>query len=339
MAKTELEVIEEETLTVGKWLAGPYRKRIENVLPKILNAERMITVCVDALRKNPKLLQCNRDSLFASMLRSIQLGLECNGTLGQAYLVPFKDECTLIVGYQGMLEVCRRSDQIVTVVSEVVYSNDDFDYQRGDSPHVHHKPAWVDDAGEPMERGNPLGAYTSVMLKDGSRQSEVMSKADIMKHKEMSPAKNKKDSPWNHPHNWVWMWKKTTILQAAKLLPKSIEDVRRLVFEQEQAEAGLPQQLEDSIDLRVEDYTASPAVEEAFHAARFSQGKRKAFIGMAKAEKLSDEELIVRIKAQLDEGEDRPDGVEVPTDAPEESAPKESAPKTPGKQEALQELI
>lgn len=88
----------------------------------------------------------------------------------------------------------------------------------------------------------------------------------------------------------------------------------------------LAEEARDYIDVRpvVETYEPpAPAVTEAFDKAGFLVGKRKAFLGMAKKEGLTDEELIARVLAEvpevhIEDDESEPDEAEAsPKDDPE----------------------
>ena len=45
-------------------------------------------------------------------MRCAQLGLEPGSGMGQAYLIPFKDECQFIIGYRGLLNLVYRSGHL-----------------------------------------------------------------------------------------------------------------------------------------------------------------------------------------------------------------------------------
>lgn len=66
-----------------------------------------------------------------------KLGLDCVGTLGQGYLVPYYNskikayECQFIAGYQGLIELARRSGNIARIESRVVYEKDAFEVEYG----------------------------------------------------------------------------------------------------------------------------------------------------------------------------------------------------------------
>jgi recombination protein RecT len=62
-----------------------------------------------AVSNSDKLQQCSPVSIIGSAIRSASLRLSCDPSTGHAYLVPFKDKCTLIVGYKGLMQMALRS--------------------------------------------------------------------------------------------------------------------------------------------------------------------------------------------------------------------------------------
>ena len=72
------------------------RQQLEKMMPQMkmalpahLTPERLLRVTMTAVQNNPKLLDCDRKSFFAAIMTSAQLGLEPDGVMGQAYLIPF----------------------------------------------------------------------------------------------------------------------------------------------------------------------------------------------------------------------------------------------------------
>lgn len=218
--------------TVGKVMEATARKMMA-ALPKHITPDRMVRVTLNAIRKNPKLLNCNAASLFGAITEACTYGWEIGGVMGHCYLVPFKDEATLIPGYKGLIDLCRRSGQISTVSLEVVHEGDKFDYAIGDDPHITHKP---DDRNAKRESQPITYAYVVVKLRDGGIQRSVWSRERIEAHKEQyskgwrwaeSGDKSKgggmKDSPWHTA--WPTMAKKTVIRDMIQrgLVPVSAE--------------------------------------------------------------------------------------------------------------------
>ena len=184
----------------------------------------MISVVLGCLRKNPKLADCSQMSLFSAIAQASTLGLETDGVLGQAYLVPYRDECVLIPGYKGLLGLARKSGEISTVTLEIVRKGDTCSYGLGDSPFINHHPN--DD--DPDRHAKPAThVYLVVTLKDGGKQRSVWSKNEVDAHmRKYSPSHSKSDSPWRT--NWEAMAKKTVIrdMIARGLLPMSVEGQR-----------------------------------------------------------------------------------------------------------------
>jgi recombination protein RecT len=201
--------------------------RMMAALPKHVTPDRMMRVALNAIRKNPKLLDCNAASLFGAITEAATYGWEIGGILGHAYLVPYGQECVLIPGYKGLVDLCRRSGQISTISCEVVHEGDAFNYSLGDNPHIHHKP----NDGDPQRDKKPITyVYLVVRLRDGGVQRSVWSTAKIEAHKEKysqawrrAEQNKKKDSFWHTA--WDAAAKKTVIRDMIQrgLLPVSAE--------------------------------------------------------------------------------------------------------------------
>ena len=65
-------------------------------------------VTLSNMLRNPNLMQCTQASVLQAVMTSCALGLEPDGVSGQAYLVPYKDVCTLIPGYRGLIDLAVR---------------------------------------------------------------------------------------------------------------------------------------------------------------------------------------------------------------------------------------
>ncbi len=203
-------------------------------MPRHLTPERFTRIVLNCLRKKPELLDCTPESFFLALGQAASLGLELDGTLGYAYLIPFGNECTLVAGYKGLIDLCRRSGTISTITMEVVHEGDNFQYQLGDQPFVRHVP---NDADLKRDKKPITHAYAVVVLRDGGIQRKVWSTAKINAHKEKySRGWKKKDSAWQT--NWAVMAKKTVIRDMVNRgeLPASAE-IQRLAMSEEIIEA------------------------------------------------------------------------------------------------------
>lgn len=57
------------------------------------------------------LQKCTPDSILGSALMAAALDLSVDPNLGEAHLVPYKDRCTLQIGYVGLAQLAQRSGQ------------------------------------------------------------------------------------------------------------------------------------------------------------------------------------------------------------------------------------
>lgn len=180
---------------------------------------RFKTAAIDYVRKNPKLLNCQPISLLSAFVQVAQFRFLPSGVNGEAYIIPYGEEAKFQLGYQGLITLLYRSNKISTITSNIIYKNDFFEYEEGLNPKLIHKPAMFG-----TEKGEPIGVYTVVTMKDFSKTFKVMDKQSVMEIKNLSKAKNTDSSPWNSKLDpFLWMWKKTCLIQHSKLLSKTPE--------------------------------------------------------------------------------------------------------------------
>lgn len=193
---------------------------IAMALPQHVTPERLLRIALSEVRRNPKLGQCSAPSLLSAIFTCAQLGLEPGGALGQAFLIPYGNECQFQIGYKGMIELARRSGQIQSLSARAVYKNDHFEYSFGLHEDLVHRPA----VGQ---RGELTHAYAVARLMDGGIQFEVMDRLELEEVRDgsqgyrMAVKYNKKDTPWIS--SFDEMSRKTVIRRLFKYLPVSIE--------------------------------------------------------------------------------------------------------------------
>ena len=211
----------------------------------LVDAERYVRLVQTELRKNPALMRCTPQSFLGAVMTSAQLGLEF-GPMGQVYLVPFKNEITLIVGYKGWLKLIHNSAEIQDVSARTVYSNDQFTMEYGLDERLVHVPA-KDSKGQPLppaQRGVVVGYYCVIRKTNGGRTFAYMTRDEVLAHREKYAKKKdgKFTGPWADPDEFEAMAYKTVFLKAKTWVPTSVEAlaqevdnhvVSRLAFEQE----------------------------------------------------------------------------------------------------------
>ena len=158
-------------------------------------------------------------------MTAAQLGLEVNTPLGHAYVIPRNNrkqgtvEAQFQLGYKGLIALAYRSGQVASIQAEVVYANDEFDYEFGLDPKLHHKPATGD-------RGAPTHYYAVWKTKDGATGFAVMGIDDIKAHaaKFSDAVKGGKFSPWETNFNEMSL--KTVLKKALRYAPLASDFVR-----------------------------------------------------------------------------------------------------------------
>lgn len=212
-----------------------YSKDFTAVLPSHIKPDTWVRLAQGALKKGKKvrigdqtgteleLAALNNPAVFmASLLEAARLGLE-PGT-EQYYLTPRKVKGQMeilgIVGYQGYIELMYRAGAISSVVAEVVYSGDKFDFQPGIHERPLHEIDWDSDS-----RGELRLVYAYAVMKDGATSKVVvLNRAAINAIKKSSQGSDSQYSPWKQHE--AAMWLKSSVRQLAKWVPTSAEYIR-----------------------------------------------------------------------------------------------------------------
>lgn len=227
---------------------------IKALLPRHLTPERMLKIALATTARTPALLACTPQSIVLAVMQAAELGLEPGGLLGEAYLVPYRAEAKLIVGYRGMVALARRSGTMASIEAHVVHANDVFDVEYGLDPKLSHRPSL---SGDP---GDVVAAYAIARFKDGSRQVDVMTRAEIDAIRARSGSANA--GPW--VTDFAEMAKKTVVRRLAKMLPLSPE-LQKAVAHENRLEENIAAPVFD-VDI-VMDTTATEVPSEPDKAA------------------------------------------------------------------------
>lgn len=228
----------EKPTTIAGWL-DKQKPQIARALPRHIDIERFTRIALTTLRTNPQLQQCTPESFLGAVMLAAQLGLE-PGPLGQAYLVPFRNQGALevqfIVGYKGYIDLARRSGQLKSIEVRTVFEHDEFEYSFGLAGNIRNIPSRAED------RGNPVMWYGIAKFNDGGVYYEVLSRGDVERYRKRSKAPN---SPaWTQDYDA--MAKKTVVRRMAPWLPMSVESQSAAASDENVARLNFS---EDSIDV------------------------------------------------------------------------------------------
>ena len=232
------------------YLLKSKQSEITKMLPKHLNAERLLKVAQIAATTTPALAKCDVASLVGAIGQCAQMGLEPNTVLGHAYLVPFNtkrkdanggekwvNSVQVIIGYKGLIDLARRSGQIISIAAHEVCENDEFELVYGLEEKLAHRPAMG-------ERGPVIGFYAVAKLKDGGHAFEFMSLHQVQEIMSATQSKGKY-GPWKD--HFTEMGRKTVIRRLAKFLPLSIEFQTAVALD-ELATVGKDQRMDTAIE-------------------------------------------------------------------------------------------
>ena len=238
------------------WLTDPKMLgRIAEVAAKHIEPEQMVRAALLCAKDNPRLASCDPISILQSLMAAAQCGLKIGvQSCSEAYLVPFKGQCTMIPSYMGLMELAYRSGRVKIVSSREVREGDEFDYAYGTAPYIHHKPL-------PDNDGKILYFYAWARLFSDELQFEVMTTAEVDKIRNASPGRDIKGGPWKE--HYVPMGRKCPVRRLCKMLPRSTEmdwallsddqaavDMKRAEVRNLQSVGDLTQKLKDSIALK-----------------------------------------------------------------------------------------
>ncbi len=190
--------------------------KIEAVMPKHMSGERLFQLAVSTINQNPKLARCQIATFLSCLMKCSALGLEPSEVdgLGRAYIIPYGNKATFILGYKGMLDLARRSGEIQDISARAVFVGDKFEYRFGLNEQLGHIPGDGERTPETLTH-----VYVVAHFKDAGHYIDVMTKVEIDDVRKRSKAGN--DGPW--VTDYIAMAIKSVIRRAFKFLPVSVE--------------------------------------------------------------------------------------------------------------------
>lgn len=197
-------------ITVVRSAIEKMQPQFQAALPPQVSPERFVRVTMTAIQNTPALLECDRSSLYGAAMRAAQDGLLPDGREGA--IVKYGNKAQWLPMVAGIMKKVRNSGEISTWSVHAVYENDEFDYCLGDEEKITHKPVM-------RNRGEVIAFYSIVVMKDGEKSREVMTKDEVDSIRKRSRSKD--SGPWQTDYDE--MGKKTVIRRHAKRLPMSTD--------------------------------------------------------------------------------------------------------------------
>ena len=183
-----------------------FKKEMGKIVPFSNQTERLASIARFQVKQNPTLQRCRPATIARSVYRACELGLSL-GMGGEAYLIPYGDDCQLVIGYKGLINLAARTGSLRQIDADVVRADDEFEYYKTDRVHFLHRPNFkkLDAAIELI--------YARAELREGGFTVTVMPVSEIKEIENVSKSKAIWAKHWNE------MAKKTAIRRLIKTLP------------------------------------------------------------------------------------------------------------------------
>jgi recombination protein RecT len=203
---------------------------------------------VNELERSPKLQDAflkKPSSFFASALYCAELNLSPSSLVGEFYFTVMNEEVKPILGYKGLVTLLLRSNKIKKIWAEIVYNEDDFEYELGLEPKMVHIPSF----NSKKTCDNIKCIYACAKI-----EGEVVFK--VMTIEEIKTIVNMLETPSEYYFNdrkdpEKWSLKKVVLKQMSKLIPKEDDRLLKAVSYDDNVEGGGYLVLDDNDNVRV----------------------------------------------------------------------------------------
>lgn len=203
-------------------------KKANDVLGK--GTQQFMSSVLSLANSSPQLLACDPIKLYNVCLMSAAIKLPFNQNLGQAYIIAYKGEPQLQIGWKGFVQLAQRSGQFKTIGVNAVHDNEigGIDSATGEI---------IFDFKLPEEKSDKIVGYMAYFkLLNGFEKSYYMTTDQIKKHASTYSQTYKKGyGVWTD--NFEAMAQKTVIkLLLNKFAPLSIDSELARAIEIDQSD-------------------------------------------------------------------------------------------------------
>jgi recombination protein RecT len=186
---------------------------IAKMLRKRIDIDQFVKIAVTAASKNPKLLDCDKQSFLIAIMDAAQMGLEPDGPMKHGNLIPFGNKVVFMPQYFGLLQILYDTNRLKHVMCDVVREGDTFQYESGFGENIQLRHIRAAGPEQPA-----TFVYAGVEMKDGTRFLSVMT-AEEVEQVRKNYSKESNSKAWTK--SWGEMAKKTVIKRLYKMLPKT----------------------------------------------------------------------------------------------------------------------
>lgn len=152
------------------------RDRFDELATTRLPTSHFLSLLATRLMAEPKLLQCRFDTLVRAALQCHAWGLDPTGARNGAFLIPYRDECQLQLGYGALIDLVTREGRIIDIDAQVVYEGDEFEASLGTDGKIIHRP---DIKSANRGRSNGIAYYAVATFADGHKKYALMTRQEV----------------------------------------------------------------------------------------------------------------------------------------------------------------
>lgn len=238
---------------IKSWFQGN-KNRLCTLMGSKEQAQRLYVSLLFSVERNPKILNCSKESVVSCLMQSAELTL-FPGALSECHYVPYKDKLTFIPDYRGFLKLAKNSGLVTYTRLGVVREFDEFEFSEGTGAYIKHTRKLN------AERGEMIAAYCVLGTPSGE-EIEIMDRLEIEAIRARSSSYRAHKKGWISKDGCPWvadensageMWKKTVLKRALKRQPKETKLAKALMLDNDQ-ESESPGQL---LDIPAENLFAS----------------------------------------------------------------------------------
>jgi len=213
-----------------------------------VSPQKFKQMLINELERNIKLQEVflkNPASFFASALYCAELNLSPSSLVGEFFFTVHREQVKPILGYKGLVALLLRSDKVKKIWAEVVYNEDDFEYELGLEPKMVHIPNF----NSIKTCDNIKCIYACAKIGE-EITFKVMTLEEIKNIVEVleTPSEyyfNDKKDPEK------WLLKKVVLKQMSKLMPKEDDRLLKAVSFDDNVEGGGYLVLDENDSVRV----------------------------------------------------------------------------------------
>lgn len=213
--------------TRRNWIENIARERLAALLPKHIDATTLARIVLAEFARTPKLAGCTPESVLIALTTSAQFGLVPSGPGGDSYLIPYGNQCTLILGYKGLHRLARNSGEVLIAQSFPVFAGERFEVVGGFDASITHE------IREDVKRDKSTlrATYTVVKLANGERAFAVCWIDEIEQRRKRGASGKGISTPWDTDYIAMALKSSARKLYLGGTVPMSAEVMAHLAQE------------------------------------------------------------------------------------------------------------